>query len=151
MRVFFSHPISTYCTDQEDAALETLQQAGYSVINPSDAPVQASCGPDMTKWAALAASADALAFLPFPDGRIGAGVVMEVTSAQEAGRPLFALSPDGRAMRPVTDWPRGFDLVDMEETRVLIRAFKTSRAEQGLPPIPTRPETPTTAARKPRP
>lgn len=118
---------------------------------PPTPPVQASCGPDMTKWTALADSADALAFLSFPDARIGAGVVTEVTSALEAGRPLLALSPDGRAMRPVTDWPQGFDLVDLDETRVLIRAFKASRAEQGLPPIPTRPETTAIAARKSRP
>lgn len=138
MRVFLSHPISTYCSPQEDVALTTLAAAGHEVINPSDPPVQDSCGPDMSKWAALAASADAVAFLPLPDGRIGAGMVMEIESSLSVGHPVFALSADGATLSPVSDWPGSFELVSLEETRSIMRAFKAGREAQGLTPVPRR-------------
>lgn len=146
--VYFAHPISTYCTPQEDRAIASLEACGLAVVNPSDRRHQEACGNDMVNWAALAASCQSVAFMAFPDGAIGAGVIKEVESVLEQGKPVYEISHQTGAVRPVNDWPGKRRLLSVEETRARINPFREERKAQGLPPIPVR-EAP--ATRGPRP
>lgn len=136
--IYFAHPISTYCSTEEERALVVLAQEGFEVINPSDRVHHEACGKDMAKWAALAGSCDALALLPFEDGAIGAGVREEADTVWAQGKLLFELSPDGSALHPVTQWPGDRALLSIEQTRERLRGFRTQRVEQGLSAVPVR-------------
>lgn len=145
--LYFAHPISTYCSAEEDRALAVLAQEGFEVTNPSDRQHQEACGNDMLKWAALAGTCDALALLPFADGAIGAGVRKEADTVWAQGKPLFELIADGSTLTPVTQWPGPRVVLDVEQTRERLREFRAQRAEQGLSPVPVREPAPN----KPRP
>ena len=138
--IYFAHPISTYCSPEETRALRTIAQQGFDCINPSDAVHQTLCGNDMINWAALAGSCDAVVLLPFWDGKIGAGVVKEVQALVDQGKKVFALTVDGLTMSEVHNWPDGFELLDVEQTRSRIKAFRTGREQRGLQGVPTREE-----------
>lgn len=145
--LYFAHPISTYCSAEEDRALDVLSQAGFDVTNPSDRPHQEACGNDMVKWAALAGTCEALALLPFSDGAIGAGVRKEADAVWAQGKPLFELSADGSTLTPVAQWPGHRTILDVEQTRERLRAFRSDRTAQGLSPIPVREPAPSPSRR----
>lgn len=147
--VYFAHPISTYGTSEEARALMSMEDAGFSVVNPSQHCHQESCGNDMTKWAALAATCDGLAFMPFADGAIGAGVVMEVETVLAQDKPLYQVSHQMGGLRPVFNWPGNRKLLSVEQTRERINPFRKERQARGLPPIPTLPDPP--SHKSPRP
>lgn len=136
--IYFAHPISTYCEPVEDHALSMLAGAGHTVVNPSDEAHQDACGSDMNKWAELASSCDAIAFLPFEDGAIGAGVMEEVDTVHAQGKRVFKVDVNGNGMTEVHNWPQGERLLSVEETRARINPFRDARKEAGLAPIPTR-------------
>lgn len=136
--VYFAHPISTYCSPEEDRAISNLEAAGLVVVNPSDRKHQEACGSDMAKWAALAASCDSIAMLPFGDGAIGAGVVKEVDAVVAQGKPVYRVGLNHGALLPVRQWPGNFQLLSVEDTRARIKPFRQARVEQGLPAIPVR-------------
>ena len=137
--VYFAHPISTYCSSEEDLSIQTLEKAGFVVVNPSDEVHQNACGNDMKLWAQLASTCDAVALLPFADGAIGAGVMMEVDTVQAQGKPVFKLAVDGGSLEPVPQWPGNEVLLSVEDTRARINPFRDARKEAGLSPIPVRP------------
>ena len=147
--VYFAHPISTYCTDAETRAIDDLEAAGLVVVNPSQQAHQEACGNDMVKWAALAATCDGVAFMAFPDGAIGAGVVKEVEAVLAQGKPVYQVSYQMGGVRPVQNWPGKRRLLTVEETRERINPFRQERQERGLSPIPVRPEP--AAPKSPRP
>lgn len=148
--IYFAHPISTYCEPVEDHALSMLAGAGRTVVNPSDHAHQDACGSDMNKWAELASSCDAIAFLPFEDGAIGAGVMKEVDTVHAQGKRVFKIEVDGSGMTEVHNWPQGERLLSVDETRARINPFRDARREAGLAPIPTR-QSSASSARKLRP
>lgn len=150
LTVYFAHPISDYCTTQEDRAIASLEAAGLVVVNPSDRIHQEACGSDMVKWATLAASCDSVAFSSFEDGAIGAGVVKEVDRVYSQGKPVYKISQNFQAIVPVRTWPGNFNLLSVDETRARINPFRDARKAQGLPPIPVRDPSPP-AIKGPRP
>lgn len=137
-KAYFAHPISAYCSPEEDQALRTIACAGFLAVNPSEATHQKACGHEMERWAALAGACDAVVALPFPDGAIGSGVAMEVEALVKQGKPVFLLDTDGRQMTRVQDWPNGLEILDIASTRARIRAFREQRVAQGLVPTPVR-------------
>ncbi len=137
-RVYFAHPITAYCSAEEACALARLKSEGLDVTNPSDRHHQDACGSDMVRWAALAGSCDGVAFMPFPDGAIGAGVVKEVNTLWAQNKPVFELTPDGNTLSAVSDWPGARTLLTVDETRERLKEFREQRVAQGLTPVPVR-------------
>jgi hypothetical protein len=98
--VYFAHPISDYGSDRERRCIDALETAGYAVVNPGDEERQRAYDRDVALGGAvmeyfewLAAECDAIAFLPFYDRKIGAGVAAEVDAFVDAhdGGPVFEL------------------------------------------------------------
>lgn len=136
--IYFAHPISLYCSEIEETAIATLKAKGFEVVNPSDRVHQDACGSDMTKWAALAATCDQVAAMPFDDGAFGARVVKEVETVLAHGKKAFQLSQDGTGVSPIESWPGHHVLLSVDETRARINPFRDARKAAGLPPIPVR-------------
>ena len=116
-KVYFAHPMSAYHSPEAHKAVETLEGAGYRVTNPADPQHVARCGPDMKRWVQLARTCDALAFMPFADGMVSAGVAMEADAMRASGKKLFQLDPSGATLVPVANWPQGFKRLTIEQTR----------------------------------
>ncbi len=125
-KLYFAHPISSYHQPEALRAVETLQAAGYRVTNPSEPRHFAACGRDMKRWVQLARTCDALAFLPFPDGTVSAGVAMEADAMRAAGKKLFQMDATGTTLSLVLDWPKGFKRLSIEQTRERLRQAKAS-------------------------
>lgn len=137
MKIYFAHPISTYCSDIEKTALDLLRILGHEIINPSEEQHQNTCGSDMANWVSLAQTADAIAILPFSSGVIGAGVAMEAYGMKEQNKPIFAFTPCGNHLRILEQFPGALDILSLAETQKIIHEFKEERIEKGLPPIPS--------------
>ena len=115
--IYFAHPKATYGTALEAASIHTLTAKGWDVVNPADPQHQQACGKDIQKWGSLANSCQALAFLPFEDGAVGAGIVHEASRVWEAGKPVWELDPSGLTAVPVSQWPGNRVLLSVEDTR----------------------------------
>lgn len=116
-------------------AVETLEGAGYRVTNPADPQHVARCGPDMKRWVQLARTCDALAFMPFADGMVSAGVAMEADAMRASGKKLFQLDPSGATLVPVANWPQGFKRLTIEQTRERIRQARGMGAPKRKPAL----------------
>lgn len=92
MRVYLAHPMGTYGSDREQQAIELLTKAGHEVINPRERQYSQACGKHMARWVRLAAACEAIALLPFKDGRMGSGMKMELDAAVLAGLPVIQIS-----------------------------------------------------------
>lgn len=124
--VYFAHPMSTYGKAEERRAIATLEAEGLEVVNPNLPVHQRTCGKDIAKWEALAASCDAVAVLPFPDGSVGAGIVAEVAAARAQDKPVYLMDSQGTAFWPVLAWPGALVLLSLEETREKLRQARES-------------------------
>jgi nucleoside 2-deoxyribosyltransferase len=131
-RIYLAHPIATYGTVRETAAIALLTAAGFEVINPSERQYAEACGKDMRHWVRLAAACDAVALLPFRDGKMGSGMAMEARHALKQGRPLYRLNATATAFVPCTQVPAALILdIDATRRRNLV-ARQRRAAEQGM-------------------
>jgi len=93
--VYYAHCIALYDTPQEIRDLNTLTSMGFDVIDPNCPTFQEGykqTGMDYFKQ--YIAACDIVAFRALPDGRIPAGVYMEVQWAMSMGKTVFEL-PSG--------------------------------------------------------
>lgn len=120
--VYFAHPMNSYDTPLETRASNALMHAGFEVCNPNKPDNIAACGKDMTKWAALAQSCDGVAVLAFEGGAMGAGVAMEADAAKAQGKPIYVIDRETCAIYPCPNWPQGFRILSVEETRAALRS-----------------------------
>src|SRR5690606_11353674 len=89
-KVYFAHPVSDYGTALQAAVLKELASSWHEVENPDSPQHQEGYRQHgMAYFEAIAATCDALAYLRFRDGTIGAGVAKEIAAAARAGRPIF--------------------------------------------------------------
>jgi len=94
--VYYAHPMSWYGTDNEQADLQLLRLNYDHVINPSSEEIKArlsdymrSGQPVMELFADIIRNeADVVAFRPFADGMLGAGVAREVFEAHIWGKKI---------------------------------------------------------------
>ena len=117
MRIYFAHPITDYGTGRERRTLDDLTAQGWYVENPNHPQHQDGYERDgMAYFQRLAASCDALVFVRFPNGAIGAGVGKEIDAAQGNRIPVYEWF-DGE-----TDSVYGMPtpVLTVEETRALI-------------------------------
>ena len=100
MIVYYAHCQAIYGTPQEDRDINLLQRMGHLVVNPANfdqkriQEVKDKTGDVMSYFCDRVLQCDALAFRALPDGRIPAGVGVEITAARVANMPVFEL-PSG--------------------------------------------------------
>ena len=90
MRVYYAHPMSWYDTPEEAADVAALEAAGHEVLNPNNVAYAAKVQDlrarglghmVMEPFMRAVGECDALAYRPFKDGRLGAGVAKELMEA----------------------------------------------------------------------
>jgi hypothetical protein len=120
MRIYFAHPITDYGGPRQSTAIGMLERYGHVVENPDQPHHQVGYKlGGMDYFMRIVEGCDALAYLRFPDGSIGAGVGKEILAAQLAGIQVYdigygELTPD--------DDPR--PVLTVEETRALIAEIR---------------------------
>lgn len=122
MRCYLAHPVTDYGgSDRQRKAVAAIESRGWTVENPDkpwhqDGYKRAG----MEYFTDLVGDCDALAFLRFPNGRIGAGVAKEIEAALRKGVPTYDLST--LKFQPITGMP--MELMSVEETRAEIAAIR---------------------------
>lgn len=121
MNVYFAHPITDYGTEREVSAVNVIEGAGWQVENPNQPHHQAGYDAGgMQYFERLSAACDALVFMRFPDGSIGAGVGKEIDAARGAGKPIFELF--GGRIHSVDGTPT--PVLSVEDTRATIQRLR---------------------------
>lgn len=128
--VYYAHPMSSYGTQTEIGDMSTLQARFDTVINPNTPELQQAARqqkkagrPAMQPFLDAVRNVDAVAYRPFPNGKIGAGIANEIIEGLVHGKVILQL-PD------LT--PGKFDMNDVlsiEETREAIKVFSISEKE----------------------
>ena len=101
--IYYAHPMSWYGTDNERADMQVLRQEwpGVEIINPSAPDIvdefeawkqhgQNWLTP-MNFFTDLVKNSEALAYRPYRDGKVGAGVAQEILHAHVWGLPIYQL------------------------------------------------------------
>lgn len=152
MKLYFAHPISSYGTPQERRLVDFLTAVGHEVINPNAPEHQAhaariraaSSDPKnagrevMAYFIALARRCDMCAVLPFPDGKIGAGIVAEAASFLERGAGVYEVGDKDGGFQVCA--MRGLDpkrCLNVEETRKYLRRLSSTYAKKNPGPCAT--------------
>lgn len=117
--IYFAHPKSTYGSPLEKHAIEELLRDGWDVCNPADHQA-GYVERGMQHFLDLATTCGALAYLPFADGSIGAGVAREILEAQLDGKPIFKIDPVTGNVGKLTTPFAG--VLTIEETRARLAA-----------------------------
>lgn len=90
MKIYLAHPITDYGTSRQAEAITHLARHGWQIESPDQPAHQEGYAANgMAYFEKLAADCDALAFMRFPNGAIGAGVGKEIEAAKQAGRPIL--------------------------------------------------------------
>jgi hypothetical protein len=118
-RCYFAHPVTDYGgSTRQIESIDRLVAAGWSVVNPDHPDHQAGYRDHgMQHFLDAVGTCDALAFLRFPNGDVGAGVGKEIEEALRLGLPVYDVA-DG--MRPITARPA---VLTVDDTRALIRSL----------------------------
>lgn len=88
MKIYYAHPMAYYGTHLELMDIVMLSKIG-TVVNPNTPKYQIFT--NMKQFEDLAASCDMVAYRPFVDGKIGAGVAKEIQAALKAGKIVLEL------------------------------------------------------------
>lgn len=111
MRCYYAHPITSYGTKEEEDDVASLTKAGFEVLNPNSAENEEKYkAQGMQLFLDLVDTCDVLAFRPFDDGMLPAGVYKELARAYDTGKPVFEIDP----------WI-GERVLSVDETRVRLK------------------------------
>lgn len=102
MKIYYAHPMAIYNTPQEYRDIRTLQNLGFSVVNPNEQEHRDAVEkikkeqlyvPDnvMRYFATVVLKCNCLAFRALPGGFIPAGVAYEIEVAQRNGLEIIEL------------------------------------------------------------
>jgi hypothetical protein len=129
MRLYYMHPVNTYNTSlEQDQLVDIRRKFGrdWEVVNPNAPEHQVAyddmkqkTGNGMAYFVALADGCQTGVYLPFRDGKIGAGIAAEIRSLLARGCQVWELRHDRRFFRH-----RELDekrVLSIEETRARIR------------------------------
>ncbi len=135
-KLYFAHPVSTYGTADEAQMIAALAQGGFDVVNPSGKAhqdkvlelrgkfndVAIASREIMVYFVEVCNSCDACAALPFPDGKLGAGVVKEMQSFFDRGLPVYEAAFAGGVLRleQLAEMPAA-RVLDVETTRAYLK------------------------------
>lgn len=127
--LYFAHPINTYGTELEKYLLDALRGCGLArrIVNPNTPQHHAACHllmDDGAKWgmdyftSQVLPSCAALVFFAFGDGKISAGVALEIETAMLQGSSIYEITThiEGTTIRPL----RGSDFEALHTRRLSI-------------------------------
>ena len=121
---YLAHPISEYGSVKQAKAIALIKRAGWDVLNPDTTAhqqaYQSAGGKGMDYFIKLVKKCNALAFMRFPDGHIGAGVGKEMLTAFEMGIPVYEI--DNGILVPTSKMPK--NILSVDETRERIKKYK---------------------------
>lgn len=123
MRCYLAHPVTDYGgTARQRAAIAAIEAKGWKVENP-DKPWHQSGyqAGGMGYFLDVVENCDALAFMRFPCGAIGAGVAKEVERALQRGMPVYDFCKG--QLKPTGNMMPG-PLLTVEETRGMIARLR---------------------------
>jgi hypothetical protein len=139
-KLYFGHPVNTYGTELESRLLNVIKDTfcDWAVENPNQqkhregyAKRKAATGNGMGYFTEqVLPSCGGGIFLPFSDGRWGAGVYGEAETLRDAGKPIWAIDSRGHIAQLMTLT----NPLSVAETRQ--RVYDPTGA---LKPYPTRP------------
>lgn len=129
MEVYFGHPINTYNTELESKLLKKIEEyfsPDWEIENPNQKHHQEGykkhgMGYYLEK---VLSKCKAGIFLPFRDGKWGAGVFKEAERLSELNCPIFMINPAGFIQKIDI---KNAKVLTIEETRVRIRDSKGQR------------------------
>ena len=135
-KIYFGHPMNTYGTPLEAKLLAKIELAfpWLSIENPNQEQHQEGC----RRWEAetgnpmeyffeeVLPGCCAGIFLPFRDGKWGAGIFGEAIVLTEQGCPIWEISPDG-VISLIRDLDGSLEL-GIDETLARIKTASGERA-----------------------
>jgi len=132
MKIYFAHPISEYGTEFQASVIKELASSWHEVESP-DAPrhQEGYRQHGMAYFEGLVAGCDALAFLRFPDGTIGAGVAKEIAAAAKAGKPIFEVDTHQGRIYVSAAAPNPQPVLSVEHTRLKLGRLADADAALG--------------------
>ena len=151
--IYFAHPISLYGKPLERRIISRLEAAAWTVVNPSDKKHQdrvdqiakdipnrdAAETAIMEYFVSLSRTCDGIAFTPFPDGSIGAGVAKETEHFVENKKVLMEAFYDKKKDRvfltrltPKEDLS-DYKILSIEETRAMLTQLNPSYRSNSIP------------------
>jgi hypothetical protein len=122
MKCYLAHPVTDYARSvRQLLAIAAIRARGWTVENP-DTPehTEAYKNLGMAHFAFVVQDCQALAFLRFPNKKIGAGVGKEIAVALRIGIPVY----DAETMERYFAMPAG--IMTVEETRTEIASLRAS-------------------------
>lgn len=121
IRCYLAHPVTDYGgSDRQRAAIRLIEAAGMSVVSPDSADHETAYrARGMAHFIDTVATCDALAFLRFEDGTVGAGVAAEIEAALGRSIPVFEITPAGLVSRGTVPCA-----LSVDETRAKIMAIR---------------------------
>jgi hypothetical protein len=130
MKCYLAHPVTDYGGSARQLdALAAIEAKGWEAINP-DQPLHQRLykAHGMQHFLELVEDCDALAFMRFADGAIGAGVGKEIEAALRRGLHLYEIKGKRLDFYGSQMMPMG--LLSVDETRAKIAELRA------LSPIP---------------
>lgn len=103
--IYFARPTALYDTPADIRGYSVLISAGYRIVDPNSPLHQFGYCLNGMAWFLnlIEDDADALAYMTYPDGSVGAGVAREILEAHLHGLPVFRIVD--RELIPETDMP----------------------------------------------
>ncbi|QYO75664.1 hypothetical protein [Devosia salina] len=100
-----SRPTALYDSAADIHGYAVLLSAGYSIVDPNLPLHQLGYRASGMAWflSLIEDEADALAYMTYPDGSVGAGVAREILEAHLHGLPVFRIVD--RELVPETEMP----------------------------------------------
>jgi hypothetical protein len=118
-KIFFAHPKNTFGTGIEHRALHALYTDGWDVLNPADHQAgYAEKG--MAHFLELVGECEAIAYMSFEDGALGAGVAREILEAHLLDRGVFRIDP--HSCEITRDTSRFSGVLSISQTRERLAA-----------------------------
>jgi hypothetical protein len=134
--IYFAHPMSLYGTPMERRLMSRLESAGWTVVNPSakkhqervnqikkEFPPEEAGERVMEYFVSLCRTCGGIAFTPFPDGSIGAGVAKEAAHFVENKKVLIEATWDNEKGRVILNRKNdlsGYRILSIDETRAML-------------------------------
>jgi hypothetical protein len=116
-KVYFAHNIRDYNTDLEKRAIAFLTDEFNNVENPNQPHHQKAYATQKMHHFIkdVIPKCTALAYMPCSNGKIGAGVFLEIETAAKLGMPVFRLSRDLEYFQEIESIEE--EIMTIEETR----------------------------------
>jgi hypothetical protein len=104
--IYFARPTSLYDTPADIRGYAALISAGYRIVDPNTPLHQLGYKANGMSWflSVIEDEADALAYMTYLDGSVGAGVAREILEAHLHGLPVFRIVD--RELVPETEMPK---------------------------------------------